>query len=116
MAEDRDDQITKKALLDDRPTGRQAEPLDERAPDELPTYDSEAEAGNAIVSEAEPDDEWKAAHHHGKVNQDNYHPGETRDGLDANEEALRRAAEGETTDRSVRLKDKRDDGPVFDRG
>ncbi|MEJ8570461.1 hypothetical protein [Microbaculum marinum] len=78
----------------DRPvtttTGRQDEPADVRSPDEMPEPDEmpdETEPG-----EYEPDDLWKATRSR-PVSETTARRGETVDGLDDTEEAVRREAE-----------------------
>jgi len=79
-----------RAGLADTPTGRQAEPADERAPDDIPLADEDQ--GDYRPGEAEPDDTWKAVRTRPRSEVTD-RTGETGDGLDDTEEAVRRAAE-----------------------
>lgn len=72
------------------PTGRQREPADLRSPDELPLDDDEA--GEAQPGEMEPDERWKSTRTR-PVSERTFDRGETTDGLDETEEAVRRQAE-----------------------
>ncbi len=72
------------------PTGRQREPAVLRSPDELPLDDGAA--GEAQPGEMEPDEQWKSTRDR-PVSERTFDRGETADGLDPTEEAVRRQAE-----------------------
>lgn len=72
------------------PTGRQREPADLRSPDELPLDDDEA--GESKPGEMEPDEQWKSTRDR-PVSERTFDRGETADGLDPTEAAVRRQAE-----------------------
>lgn len=72
------------------PTGRQREPADTRSPDEMPSEDVDAD--NLRPGEMQPDELWKSTRTT-PASAESEDTGETVDGLDETDEAVRREAE-----------------------